>query len=687
MSPSDQKTTRKEIADEQAANSRYLKFQDEQDASQYPTQGPRNNLASGTGHGRRPSLPRGPLIGRVALDEPSSDLDNRREYYIGARKADRDGLLVFSWTAPIASTFFRSTNDDPLYDRVWAVRTFVLRANEVVDFSDDLFQEPGAGSPFSVRQLRIAEPPRRAPLPIAATPKGPQSPPRPREGRPPTPPQPTPKALEGAGRPPRTAPQPTTPPQTPTGPAPVPLRAAGALRKSLEAPRGRTLSSVLATLQADQYDLVTRSADRPLVIQGHPGSGKTIIASHRAAFLVHPESRTSEDRSARTVTRVLILGPTDGYVRHVQGALNALHTPTEFVQVRTLEEFLLELRGEKPARLGLHGSMELSYQDVDASLLQLAERAARLARGMTMNSRGPVERTYETLRRNGITGQPLTTRDLWPDYLASLPMWKAARNERRLSPLIAACSVAVKGSQAAVSTFDHLIVDEAQDVRPLEWALLDRVNLGGWTIVGDMNQRRSDTSYHNWDHLVAELGLDGDPGTKLPEVMRRGYRSTTEIMRFAGALLPKAERGLASVQSGTEPVIAKVGAGLLPEALVDRVEELSTRHGGGTVAAIAVDPTRLRRQLRERGWETESAGSPWWVRDSARTWIGTPEDARGLEFDAVVVCEPADFVPNAGRHGLLYTSLTRANRELVVLHSSPLPAGLKTPRRGANPQR
>jgi hypothetical protein len=51
--------------------------------------------------------------------------------------------------------------------------------------------------------------------------------------------------------------------------------------------------------------------------------------------------------------------------------------------------------------------------------------------------------------------------------------------------------------------------------------------------------------------------------------------------------------------------------------------------------------------------------------------------ARGLEFDGVVVVEPGDFPENLGKQGRLYTSLTRANKELTVLHSNPLPKALK----------
>lgn len=53
-----------------------------------------------------------------------------------------------------------------------------------------------------------------------------------------------------------------------------------------------------------------------------------------------------------------------------------------------------------------------------------------------------------------------------------------------------------------------------------------------------------------------------------------------------------------------------------------------------------------------------------------------PDQARGLEFDGVVVVEPEQFPMNLGRHGVLYTSLTRATRELVIVYSRPLPGDL-----------
>lgn len=66
-----------------------------------------------------------------------------------------------------------------------------------------------------------------------------------------------------------------------------------------------------------------------------------------------------------------------------------------------------------------------------------------------------------------------------------------------------------------------------------------------------------------------------------------------------------------------------------------------------------------------------------WIYNGTEVAVLQPDSARGLEFDAVVVVEPADFPSNYGRQGPLYTALTRANRELVVVHSKPLPVSLR----------
>ena len=80
-----------------------------------------------------------------------------------------------------------------------------------------------------------------------------------------------------------------------------------------------------------------------------------------------------------------------------------------------------------------------------------------------------------------------------------------------------------------IDRFDHIIVDEAQDVSPIEWNVLDQylARDGQRTLVGDINQRRSDTTYGSWQEIADHLVLgDGDSAFDI-QPMRRGYRSRT----------------------------------------------------------------------------------------------------------------------------------------------------------------
>jgi superfamily I DNA/RNA helicase len=100
-------------------------------------------------------------------------------------------------------------------------------------------------------------------------------------------------------------------------------------------------------------------------------------------------------------------------------------------------------------------------------------------------------------------------------------------------------------------------------------------------------------------------------------------------------------------------------------------------HEGGSVAVIAVNRRPLVREFRRSGFTMAGPESRTLTRNGRSVSVLDAEEARGLEFDAVVVVEPAEFPKNLGRHGLLYTSLTRANRQLAVVHALPLPDALR----------
>ena len=108
----------------------------------------------------------------------------------------------------------------------------------------------------------------------------------------------------------------------------------------VEEPRSDRLASVLSTLQPDQYRLVSWPHDEPLMVQGHPGTGKTIVATYRAAYLVDPALHDDEGPLAgRRGLRILLVGPTDAYVEHVSEIIRRLYGIGR-IRLTHLEQFL-----------------------------------------------------------------------------------------------------------------------------------------------------------------------------------------------------------------------------------------------------------------------------------------------------------------------------------------------------------
>ncbi|WP_225755653.1 AAA family ATPase [Actinotalea sp. Marseille-Q4924] len=646
-----------DAADERAAESRYRKALERK---QHPVkyQGPRNTQWTGTGRPHLAPHAQGELVGRVALRGVHPLID-AGDFYIGERYVEEDGLHVYSWAAPVACAFFRGTNHHALCESTVAVRTFLRRDGVIAQVVEEALVD-GVTDPFSRRELSIPAAPRKVTLPRPA-PDAPVQ--RSSEA--------TASKTPAVGRnvpAPVSEGQPTALRRSPS-PARAHLRAESALRERLAAPRSSRLEAVLSTLQPDQYDLVSRPGNEPLLVQGHPGTGKTIIAIHRAAFLVDTERR--ENR----VRKLLLVGPTREYADHVSGLLGSLVTDPHSVEVTSVDDLIQRIRGVSTE---LSGPLCRDYRDADVHLMLLAQDARRRLqrRGvLPPGRREAAAAVYEALRTNGDTQGVITSDREWSSYLTTqLPAYDRAHGYRVLQGLLAACAWALS-PPPDLRGFDHVIVDEAQDVLPLQWALLDNLlEEPSWTVLGDMNQRRNDWAFHSWTHIADHLGCLDEAGKPPVVVVERGYRSTGPIMRFAGLLLPRHERTVESLQAdGPEPVVVRVAQTVLQEEVVTTATSLLGRHTAGTVAVITVDPRGARERFAHQGWKCRGQRCE---RGGQAVRVLHPESARGLEFDAVVVVEPADFPINLGRNGLLYTSLTRANRELAVVHSKRLPDGL-----------
>jgi DNA helicase IV len=207
-----------------------------------------------------------------------------------------------------------------------------------------------------------------------------------------------------------------------------------------------------------------------------------------------------------------------------------------------------------------------------------------------------------------------------------------------------------------------VIVDEAQDLSPMQLLAVSRRAVdGSLTILGDVAQATGPVVYRRWQELEPYLP---EAVAVTIEELRHAYRVPGEIMDFALPLLdviaPEVERPLSYRQGGAPPLLLQVGEEALLGAALRVASELD-----GLLAVIA--PRSLA--------EGASAGETF---DESSLPVLTPREAKGLEFDHVVVVEPALIVAEGGDSGLreLYVALTRPTKTLTVVHARPLPTPL-----------
>jgi DNA helicase IV len=212
-----------------------------------------------------------------------------------------------------------------------------------------------------------------------------------------------------------------------------------------------------------------------------------------------------------------------------------------------------------------------------------------------------------------------------------------------------------------------VIVDEAQDLSPMQLLTVSRRAVdGSLTILGDVAQATGPVVYGRWQELEPFLPAGVDVTI---EELRHAYRVPGEIMDFALPLLdviaPDAERPLAYRQGGAPPKLVQVAEDELVPTALREASELD-----GLLAVIG--PRSLADATQKK------ATLPGETFDEMSVPVLAPRESKGLEFDHVVVVEPALIVEEGGASGLreLYVALTRPTKTLVVVHARPLPEAL-----------
>jgi DNA helicase IV len=225
-------------------------------------------------------------------------------------------------------------------------------------------------------------------------------------------------------------------------------------------------------------------------------------------------------------------------------------------------------------------------------------------------------------------------------------------------------------------TFGHVLVDEAQDLSAMQWRMVGRrCPSGSMTLVGDFGQASRPGSLGDWDAVRAQL-----PGDEPARVVTLSvnYRTPAEIMaladRYAVAATPGVEPTRSVRSTGRHPRFVTVGD---PDELVGAVAGAvrDEPEADGTTAVIA--PPDLHNELVEGLADAGARAGSAEAIDAPVAVLDAPE-AKGLEFDHVVVVEPGRLVAaDASGSRLLYTALTRATQTLAIVHAAPLPEALQ----------
>ncbi|GIF14196.1 HelD family protein [Actinoplanes teichomyceticus] len=503
------------------------------------------------------------------------------------------------------------------------------------------------------------------------------------------------------------------------------------LAEEIERPRVGPMRDIVATIQPEQDELVRADLDQSLCVQGGPGTGKTAVGLHRAAYLLYAYRRQLRR------TGVLVVGPNPAFLRYISAVLPALGEGD--VRQRTLDEVL----GDRPARaidtpaaaLVKHDARmaEVIRRALGALIREPAEDlvvpdgsyrlragAGELARELALARAGDLpygvgrerfrarivallQRRLEQhgespnrrwLDRTGRSGPVLAVLDAcWPkvrpeQLLARLlgePDTLAAAAEGVLtgaeqaalrwprpprsfrsaswSPADLVLLDEIAGAIEHPAGFGHIVVDEAQDLSPMQCrAVARRSRHGSLTVLGDLAQGTTAWAATGWAAQLAHLGKPDAPVTALTA----GFRVPAVVLSYANRLLPELRVTVPVTRSVRRDGALRVHrAPDLAAAVTERVR--AALSADGSIAVIAAD-----ERAGALGAALRAVDDP-----DSRVTVLPATLVKGLEFDHVVVVEPAEIAagPRGPHH--LYVVLTRAVARMDVLHRAPLPAPLR----------
>lgn len=585
------------------------------------------------------------------------------------------------------------------------------------------------------------------------------------------------------------------------------LQGEGALLAALTAQRTGRMSDIVATIQAEQDRIIRSDLRGILVVQGGPGTGKTAVALHRAAYLLY----THRDRLRSS--GVLIVGPSRAFLQYIEAVLPSLgETGVVLASVGQLYPGVEATADDAPEVAALKGRVFMAsliaravrsrqrvpaapqVLDVNGDRLTLDPQLVANAISRARDSGKPHNEARVTFVKNALNALskkwlaqlteggasmddsdlpmlredlraaedvrvalntawlPLTPekllQDLYarPAWLAALtPNWseeqrallqrdrdreftisdiplldeaaqylgeysvadaaqkREAKQQRkrdienaehaienmRVGGLVNAkdladnfqelgdrATTAEKAAADRTWTYGHVVVDEAQELSPMQWRLLLRRGPNrSFTIVGDIAQAASVAAASTWkDALQALLAGSPEADRWRLEELTVNYRTPSQIAAAAESMAIASGLNVTpshAVRSSEWPIEVIADA-------VDAVRQDRMIGTGGTLAVIVLAPAlaELAGRLSAEFGSAVGIGAIGLTRDIA---VITPQEAKGLEFDSVVVVDPDEIIRASVRGiGALYVAMTRATQRLYLVTGGNLPAGIDT---------
>ena len=223
------------------------------------------------------------------------------------------------------------------------------------------------------------------------------------------------------------------------------------------------------------------------------------------------------------------------------------------------------------------------------------------------------------------------------------------------------------------TSFGHVVVDEAQDLSPMQArAIARRSEHGSITLLGDLAQGTAPWAAADWRETLAHLGKPDAAVVPLTV----GFRVPETVIALANRLLPAlgvdVPEAVSLRRDGDLSIVPVAEPSELDAAVL--VEVTAALEHEGSVAVIAADAAVGRAAQAPRAAAGIETATPDDIDSEARVTVVPATIVKGLEYDHVIVAEPADIVAAEPR-GLhrLYVVLTRAVSRLSVLHAKPLP--------------